>query len=111
MSTAGVIAPPPRPDLLTSNSRPGGFFSKSNFLGFINFSNCENSLKLRHQFKASDQFRLEVGLDYNVQKKTARPWTGVKLLVSKRIIVFFFTATDPRPTLSLAHSPAARYHR
>lgn len=49
-------------------------------MGFINVSNSLHFLKLRHNWRASDQFRIELGLDYCVNNNTTKPWAGVSLL-------------------------------
>ena len=78
MSTPTIVAPP-RPDKRQSA------MSKDRFLGFINLAHASHFLKLRHSWKASDQLRIEFGLNYNISSNQTTPWTGVRLDLADRL--------------------------
>jgi hypothetical protein len=48
----------------------------------VSFAGCAHFLKLRQNFKASERFRVEMGLDYDIKKSETKPWAGVRLQAS-----------------------------
>lgn len=72
--SASTISAPPRPDRKT-------WLSRGRFPGFIDASNAFHHLKLRHNWKASDQLRIEFGLDYCINTNASKPWAGISMLL------------------------------
>ena len=65
------IPPPVRVDSPRKTPK-AGVFSRKNFLGVFDLSDCRHSIKLRNKWKASDQLNIEIGA--NCTRQECRPW-------------------------------------
>lgn len=72
----------PPPPISREQHRSSSFFSSKSLLGFIDVSRAVHTLKLRHNWRASNQLRIEIGSDYNIKENHAKPWAGCRLKLS-----------------------------
>lgn len=71
------VAPPPPLERQPKRST-NGFFSR-----FVDMSEARHSLKLRQSLKASDQLRIELGVNVDMSTRETSPWAGARLLLEE----------------------------